>query len=358
MMIKAIYISLFILFFCEFSWCAQIQINSQSAQKNDIVTFTVFIHDAPDPVNAFGFDISYDPTCMTYKSVQRGSLISEGFRFFQASNVGFGRIRIGGIETGDNIIHQQDVGSLALIQFNVIGEKNSSVILENLKDDFKTWSTQNGQLVLQDQETDDETETEDTVSNDIMDTNENDIPKSTSDDETLTNQDVQTDQDTISPPDFPSFMTNDHTQTKKTNTINILSQNRQASDHGESSQTPVQSKVGNNQKFSQTNQENLTDKSYYEQKSTDESNDPQAAQEHHESHQMIPTETLTKKEWRHVKSVGLSAGSGHNSTRSHNQILLFPSFLSFTILISIIVQLGVLIMLILIYRQLSTSERR
>jgi UbiA prenyltransferase family./Cohesin domain. len=105
-----------ILFFCEFSWCAQIQINSQSAQKNDIVTFTVFIHDAPDPVNAFGFDISYDPTCMTYKSVQRGSLISEGFRFFQASNVGFGRIRIGGIETGDNIIHQQDVGSLALIQ--------------------------------------------------------------------------------------------------------------------------------------------------------------------------------------------------------------------------------------------------
>jgi len=351
-MIKTFYTSIFVFFLSASSWSAQIQINTQTAKNGDIVIFTVFIHDAPDPVNAFGFDITYDPTCMTYKSVQRGALISDGFRFFQASNVGFGHIRIGGIETGDNIIQKKAVGSLALIQFNVIGEKNSSVKLENLKDDFKTWTTQDGQLIFQAQETD-VTETEDEI---------NDHSNSTSNNEMATTSQIQTIQDTTSPPNIPYIMTNDDTHTKSSNnTFNFQSQDRQEPFHKESSQTFVQSKDEDNQRIShkfKTKLKNPSINPHYEQKSTDKTNDAHATSKHRDFHKEVSSETLTKSDWGHVKSVGLSAGSRLDSAASQNHILRFPSFLSTTILISMIIQLGILIMLILIYQQLSRNERR
>jgi len=360
MMNKTFYSSIIIFFFlCEYTWSAQLQLNTQTAKNGDIVTFTVFIHDAPDPVNAFGFDITYDPTCMTYKSVQRGVLISDGFRFFKASNVGFGHIRIGGIETGDNIIPKQAVGSLALIQFNVIGEKNSFVRLENLKDDLKIWTTQDGQLIIQAQETDDDTDTKDNVT----DTDEeiNDNSNSISDDEIATTQQIQTTQETTSPPNIPYMITNDDNQTKSSNhTFNFQSQDSQDTFHGES-QTIVQSKAEDNQRISQqfkTKPNNPINNLHHEQKLTDHSNAPHAPSKQNDFHKKVSTETLTKRDWGHVKSVDLSAGFRQDSAVSQNHILTFPSFLSTTIVISMIIQLGILIMLILIYQQLSKNERR
>jgi flagellar hook-basal body complex protein FliE len=346
MMIKTFYTSIFIFFLCAYSWSAQLQINTQTGKKGDSVTFTVFIHNSPDPVNAFGFEITYDPTSMIYQSIQRGALISNGFRFFQASNVGFGRIRIGGIETGDNIIQKQAIGSLALIQFNIIGDTNSFVRLENLKDDLKTWTTQDGQFVLESEETDDTTENEAPDSENETIENNNSYPGSN--EETVISSQLERSQDTTTRPKFPNIVTIDDTQPKSTkNATNSQSSNRKHTLHDETSQ---QSKAKKNQQFDQI-QKNATDKLSHKQQPTDQTQSHQQ-----DFHNNVITDSLAKRDWGHIKPVGVSADSHQNSAISQNHVFTFPSFLSATIVISMMIQMGILILLFLIYRQLIKTK--
>ncbi|MBF0450238.1 MAG: hypothetical protein HQK75_06015 [Candidatus Magnetomorum sp.] len=196
---KHIYILLFVhCFFVLPVLGAQLQINSQTAKLGDTVIFTVFIHNAPDPVDAFGFEIVYDPSVIIFQSgaTQRGALISNGFQFFRANNVSIGRIRIGGLESGDQHIVQGATGTLVMIPFNVIGENSTSVSLENLKDDFKTWTIQNGQLIVQT----DETSTEETSDpNDmIVQTDETSTEETSDLNDTIENQSTVSENQNIS----------------------------------------------------------------------------------------------------------------------------------------------------------------
>ena len=159
MLIKFIKIIFLFIILPQAVFSAQLQINSQTAKPGDIATFTVFTHNAPDPVDAFGFEIVYDASVMTYisGSIIRGALISEGFSFFNANNVSFGRIRIGALETGDKKIVIGASGSILSLKFNIVGNSNSQLKLENLKDDFKSWTIQNGELIIEEDQSDTET---------------------------------------------------------------------------------------------------------------------------------------------------------------------------------------------------------
>ena len=384
MMIKTVYTSIFLFLVCASSWSAELQINTQTCKNGENVTFTVFIHNAPDPVNAFGFEIAYDPTCMIYKSAQRGALISNGFQFFQASNVGFGRIRVGGIETGDKIIPKQAIGSLALIQFSVIGEKNSSVLLENLKDDLKTWTTQHGQLILQTEETDDVnnsendgTDSESDIADSENDSSNNVISNSSSDGEQSAN--IQTTLNTATHSHSNYMATNDDTQTTSTNNTNnsylVKSSHLQQTAHEDSSKKFQQLKGKEHQKIDQ--QVDPEQKNHPNNKSNQkmqglksDNHNPQRKVEQQVSRNVatkqdslknVSTETLTNSDWGHIKSVGFSsagADTRQNVAIPQNHIFTFPSFLTRVIVISMIVQMGILIMLILIYSQLLKNKRR
>jgi acetyl/propionyl-CoA carboxylase alpha subunit len=333
--------------------------NTQTGKNGDIVTFTIFIHNSPDPVNAFGCEITYDPTSMIYTSVQRGALISNGFRFFQASNVGFGRIRMGGIETGDNIIPKQAFGSLAFVQFRVIGHTTTSVRLENLKDDFKTWTTQHGQLIIQSEETDDDAE------NDITNS-ENDISEKTySDSQSNEKNEISSQSGTIPAttirPKTPNIVTMNDTQTKSTNSsIPSQSSNIHQTIHRETSQTSHQLITTKNQQIApkaEPIQKHSTNNVSHKQQSTDKKNEAQSPFQQQDLHNNKFKESLTKRDLGYIKSVDVSAGMHQPSAISQNHLFTFPSFLSGTIVLSMIVQIGILAMLFLIYRQLIKNER-
>jgi hypothetical protein len=368
MIIQTIYTStIFFIFLCASSFSAQLQLNTQTGKMGDPVTFTVFIHDAPDPVNAFGFEISYDPTCMIYKSTQRGALISNGFQFFRASNVGLGRIRIGGIETGDQIIPKQSDGSLALIQFRVIGEKNVSVRLENLKDDLKTWSTQNGQLILKTQESDNENDSENAenaIDNDgaMTDLSENDDTNRLSASEMVTEQQIQSIPNTSTGFKFPYNPTNDPTQTAVSNRSNPAKPSQgQQTNHVEQPQTARQMTAKRNQKKNQDldfTPKHANNNLYDNKQLPGEQRFPHTKENQQPYHTNPATETLKKNDWGHMKTMGLSAGGNQNAAISQNHFFKFPAFLSVTLVLSLLVQMGILMMLVLIFRQLSKSERR
>jgi hypothetical protein len=367
MILKMIYILFFLFYLCATSWSAQLQINTQTGKNGEIVTFTVFIHNAPDPVNAFGFEIAYDPTCMIYKSVQRGALISNGFTFFQASNVGLGRIRVGGIETGDHLIPKQAVGSLALIQFSIIGEKNSSIKLENLKDDLKTWSIQNGQLILQTQETNDtiETETESIETEENVTLSENDLydnsdSSNASDIARHISTQSQTSSENIVHTNVPEIITNIHKPPNESNsTLTGQKFQNQQTDHSNKDQRFHQSKLhdnnlqqvntGQKQRITQSNPEPSYDEKNFSQS--------RGVQQDSQQYQLTETlQTLKNNHWGHIKSAGFSSVNQQNSAFLQNPILMFPTFINVIIVISIIFQIGVLIILLLIYRQLKRMK--
>jgi len=354
-MIQTFYTFIILFFLSSSSWSAQLQINTQIGKNGDMVTFTVFIHNSPDPVNAFGFEITYDPTSMIYKSVQRGALISNGFRFFQASNVGLGRIRIGGIETGDDIIQKQAIGSLALIQFSVIGDTNSFVRLENLKDDFKTWTTQDGQLIIQSEETEnnDVNETEENSEDDIVSDPEKDTAVNINSDLSSSEASVTT---TLS--EFPYVMNNDNTQANISySPDHLAASNSQRTTHKKIS---YQSKAKKNQQIGQIVALNHEDEPHninHKQQPVDRRYNTQTQSQQPDFNNNIRAESLKNRDWGHIKPVDVSAGMYQHSAISQNHVFTFPSFLSLTIVISMIIQTGILIILFLIYRQLLKKNK-
>ncbi|MGE0083981.1 MAG: cohesin domain-containing protein [Desulfococcaceae bacterium] len=125
---------------------ASLEMDTQKAAKGETVTFTVSVNNAPNQVAAFGFDISFDPAVLQYKSHEKGSLIQNGFSLFDANEISAGQLRIGGLDFGGSPIQQGSSGILARLTFLVLQNKNCEVQLLDLKDDLKNWTVQNGQF--------------------------------------------------------------------------------------------------------------------------------------------------------------------------------------------------------------------
>jgi len=125
---------------------ASLEMDTQKAAKGETVTFTVSVNNAPNQVAAFGFDISFDPAVLQYKSHEKGSLIQSGFSLFDANEISAGQLRIGGLDFGGSPIQQGSSGILARLTFQVLQNKSCEVQFTDLKDDFRTWSPKNGQF--------------------------------------------------------------------------------------------------------------------------------------------------------------------------------------------------------------------
>ncbi len=113
----------------------------------DIVTHTVRIQDAPTDVQAFGFDVLYDPAVLQYDSYTADERFDDYF-VSECSEVEPGVVRCGGFDDTETIFAGEDV-EMFTISFQVLADPcvtgaGSELQLGNLKDDLAGWSTSQG----------------------------------------------------------------------------------------------------------------------------------------------------------------------------------------------------------------------
>lgn len=123
---------------------ADLAINRVEAKRGETVTFTLSVSKAPNTVNAFIMDIQYDFTTLAYRGVSPGALAESGYSLFRANNISPGVIRIGGVEPLSPGIQKDASGTLALLTFEVVDNRETDLGFLSLKDDIATWTTQAG----------------------------------------------------------------------------------------------------------------------------------------------------------------------------------------------------------------------
>ena len=105
----------------------------------------VKVNSAPNDVVAFGLDVAFDHSSLTYTGYTAGEL-AEDFSYFDANNFDEGKLRIGGFTTGQGILEGES-GTLVTLDFEVascvVGE-NSPLGVDNLKDQFVGWNIADG----------------------------------------------------------------------------------------------------------------------------------------------------------------------------------------------------------------------
>lgn len=118
-----------------FAVCGMLFANHSAAQEGEAaaqspgqtVTWCLYVTDAPNTVRAFGLDIVYPTDILTFNEASKGELLEKGFGFFGVNELKPGRIRVGGMETGENAIAQGSSGRLVTLTF--IKKKRSSPVV-------------------------------------------------------------------------------------------------------------------------------------------------------------------------------------------------------------------------------------
>jgi hypothetical protein len=133
------------LFLCQTAVAATLDVSTQKGEKGDFVTFNINLDNAAEDLDSLGLDVQYDFALLKYDSYQRGSL-TENFRQLSALNIDLGQVRIGGFDTGENVIAGGASGDIVRLTFEVVGQGDCNIKLTNLKDDLKIYSAQSGQF--------------------------------------------------------------------------------------------------------------------------------------------------------------------------------------------------------------------
>lgn len=139
--------SLLNMFFPPVTVAAQLTINSQKGAPGQMVTLAVSVINAPDTVKAFIMDIGYNPDVLSYSGYEKGGITSKGYVLFDVNRLAPGIVRVGGVAPLDPGIQAGASGTIVRLRFNVIGAGETSVYFKVLKDDIKGWSTTPGHFV-------------------------------------------------------------------------------------------------------------------------------------------------------------------------------------------------------------------
>ena len=147
-MVKVRYLIMFLIISLAVSvgevYAQNLDINDQSGEVNDTISFTVSINSAPNAVGAMQFDVSYDTSVLDFiNNFTKGDLVS-GFSYFDVSEVSSGQIRVAGITTSD--LGKGSSGEVVKLEFTVKSCANTTLTLTGLEDDLSGWSTGGGQF--------------------------------------------------------------------------------------------------------------------------------------------------------------------------------------------------------------------
>ena len=123
----------------------EIYMDKLQAQSNSTVTFCINIDQAPNMVDAFGFDVVYDGAILTYAGNWAEGDLTSGFQFFDVNEPSPGRIRIGGFTT-ENAIQEQAGGTVACLEFAIGDCAPATLALTDMVDDISGWAQCDGEL--------------------------------------------------------------------------------------------------------------------------------------------------------------------------------------------------------------------
>jgi len=127
---------------------ADVEIDSQFGILGQNVVFTITINNAPNTLEAVGFDVAYDITHMTFQSVTAGEL-TQNFDMFGFNEISPGVVRIAAVTLVDEI-QPGETGVFATMTFQAIGCLTSTLHFQDFTGDFKPpaaaalWTTRDG----------------------------------------------------------------------------------------------------------------------------------------------------------------------------------------------------------------------
>ena len=125
-------------------YAQNLDINDQSAEVGDTVTFTVSMSNIPNAVGALQFEVSYDTSVLDFTdNFTKGSLVN-GFTYFEVNEASSGQIRVVGITTSE--IASGSSGEVVKLEFTVKNCANSTLTLTGLEDDLSGWNTGDGKF--------------------------------------------------------------------------------------------------------------------------------------------------------------------------------------------------------------------
>jgi hypothetical protein len=120
-----------------------IDVATSKGRYGGIASVPVRIQNAPNDVSAFGFDINFDSTILTYKGFTKGSLVQD-FDYFDVNLMTDGILRCGGF-TDDANINQNADGNLVCLEFDIAeNSEKSKVEITGLEDDIINWQASSG----------------------------------------------------------------------------------------------------------------------------------------------------------------------------------------------------------------------
>ncbi|MGA1795736.1 MAG: Ig-like domain-containing protein [bacterium] len=112
------------------------------------ILIPVKVQNAPNSVESFSFEITYNPSILEYTGFFPGKGMAN-FDFFDVIEPeGAGTLRIGGFELGDDSIQSGSHKNIIFLEFFVIGcegfDIGTGFDLRNLEDDFEGWTISGG----------------------------------------------------------------------------------------------------------------------------------------------------------------------------------------------------------------------
>ncbi|MCL6582932.1 MAG: HYR domain-containing protein [bacterium] len=134
---------------------ASLSINNQSCTgaANEEVTFTISVNSAPNQVDAFGFEVSYDESVLEFKSIgpeggTRGSL-TQDFNLFGVNRIKTNTLKVAGLKAMGVGFAQGSSGSIVNLVFVVKSCELTtvSIVPTSLDGDVAGWSLAAGQLI-------------------------------------------------------------------------------------------------------------------------------------------------------------------------------------------------------------------
>jgi len=125
----------------------QLDIRNIFAAPGTLGTVPVEVHTAPNALRAFGFEVAFDPTQLTFDSFTRGPL-TQNFDLFDVSNPASGVLRIAGVEAGAEPIAAGSSGIVVnltfLVDLDVPHSTQIPLHLQNLVDHIAPFTTTDG----------------------------------------------------------------------------------------------------------------------------------------------------------------------------------------------------------------------
>ena len=122
--------------------------NQPASDIGQRVTFTVSINDAPNAVEAIGFDITFDATVLQFDGSVRGVLVTNWDQF-RVRNPAAGTLTVTGSTTED-IIAEGASGELVQLNFIVLADNDTTLSVTTPVDDVETWTFGEGEFAFND----------------------------------------------------------------------------------------------------------------------------------------------------------------------------------------------------------------